>query len=183
MEWFHIKVLDRSTMPTITLIFNWHLLAPAVGRQLSTMPLFTAARTHFIRYGMGSARDDTVKPSRKHYKAPTIPARFEPKFWSDSDLRLARVKAIRHRYEMLKEHCNGDSSYQRDLLCQRVAFISVILETNEVSALSGGGLELGAYIQAANGLLGLLKALGLERHVKKVGDLRTYLEAQERKAG
>ena len=117
-----------------------------------------------------------TKPTRRENKRVSLPLKFSPRLWDECDRRIAVVKLIRRRYELLKEHCNGHSSYQKDLLCQRVAFVSVVLETNEVSAASGGPIEIGSYIQATNALLGLLKTLGLERHVKTVGGLSAYLE-------
>jgi hypothetical protein len=121
---------------------------------------------------------NTVKKSREDRESTTLPGRFQPRFWQDSDARIAVVKTIRRRYEVLKDHCGGNESHQRDLLCQRVAFISIILETQEVKAAEGGNIDLGSYVQATNGLTGLLKTLGLEKRVKNVTDLKTYLEAK-----
>ena len=136
------------------------------------------------RWNMGAtAREDTTKPTRRENKRVWLPTKFSPRLWDECDRRIAVVKMIRRRYELLKEHCNGDASYMRDLLCQRAAFISVVLETNEVQAAEGEPFESGAYIQATNALLGLLKTLGLDRHVKSMGDLKTYLEEKDRRAG
>lgn len=119
---------------------------------------------------------NTVKPSRKGNKLPSLSSRFSPRFWENSDARISVVKTIRRRYQLLKEHCGGEESYQRDLLCQRVAFISIILETQEVQAAEGGDIDLGSYIQATNGLTGLLKTLGLDKRIKSVRDLSSYLK-------
>ena len=124
-------------------------------------------------------REETTKPSKRGNKIAALPARFEPRFWEESDQRIARVKLTRRRYQLLKEHGNGEGSFQRDLLCQRAAFISIILETQEVNALEGGAFDVGSYVQGANALHGLLKTLGLERHMKRVGDLKTYLEERD----
>lgn len=113
----------------------------------------------------------------------TIPAQFKPRFWEDSDRRCAVVKTIQRRYQLLKSHAGGDESFQRDLLCQRVAFISIILETQEVKAAEGGDLELGVYTQATNALTGLLKTLGLEKRIKSVTDLRGYLDQKKGQPG
>ncbi len=111
-----------------------------------------------------------------------VPMQFRARFWDDSDQRISVVKNIRQRYQLLKEDCGGEESYQRDLLCQRVAFISIILETKEVQAAEGGDLDLGSYVQGVNGLMGLLKALGLEKRFKSVNDLKTYLKQKEEAA-
>jgi hypothetical protein len=86
------------------------------------------------------------------------------------------VRHIKRRYELLKDHCGGHESAQRDLLCQRLAFVSVILETKEVVAAEGGELDLGSYVQGVNGMVGLLRALGLERRMKNVTNLAAYLD-------
>ncbi|MEI9866673.1 MAG: hypothetical protein WDN00_19395 [Limisphaerales bacterium] len=111
----------------------------------------------------------------------TLPARFTPRFWEDSDNRISVVKLIRQRHELLKAHAGGHESAQRDLLCQRCAFVSVILETKEVEAAEGGAMDLGSYVQAVNCLTGLLRALGLEKRLKSVGgDLSAYLDEKEK---
>jgi hypothetical protein len=109
-----------------------------------------------------------------------IPSKFTPRFWRDSDQNAASSRMIERRYQLLKEHTGADS-YQRDLLCQRVAFISVILETIEVGAAEGEGLDLGVYVQACNSLTGLLKTLGLDKQVKNVTDLKDYLKERQSK--
>lgn len=109
----------------------------------------------------------------------TLPKRFEPRFWEDADQRHHKVRTIRKRYLLLKEHCGADSA-QKEMLCQRAAFISMVLETMEVLLAEGkDGFELGSYVQGTNALSGLLKSLGLERHVKQVGGLRAYLEERK----
>src|SRR5688572_3497154 len=72
----------------------------------------------------------------------TIPGRFEPRFWDESDGRCALVKEVRRRYEQLKED-TGTDTYQKDLLCQRAIFIAIQLETMEVQAMETGKLDVG----------------------------------------
>jgi len=108
-----------------------------------------------------------------------MPGRFSPRFWEDSDSRISVVKLIRRRAELLRAHAGGHESAQRDLLCQRCAFISLILETKEVEAAEGKGLDLGSYVQGINCLVGLLRALGLEKRVKSAGGLTEYLKDKE----
>lgn len=110
----------------------------------------------------------------------TIPARFEPRFWEDGDSRRSIVKLMRRRYKELKADAGGDRSAQRDLLVQRATFISIILETWEVRLAEGENIELGAYTQMTNALTGLLSKLGLERQVKDVTDLKTYLKRRQK---
>lgn len=116
------------------------------------------------------------RKSRSTRPPVKLPAQFQPKFWEESDRRCAAVRAIKARYLRLREDCGGDESYQRDLLVQRVVFLSIVLETQEVRAAEGGDIELGSYIQAVNGLTGLLKTLGLDKRVRNITDLKQYLE-------
>jgi len=50
---------------------------------------------------------------------------FQPRFWQDADSRIAVVRTIRKRVELLKSHASGDESAQRDILCQRAAFVAI----------------------------------------------------------
>ena len=122
---------------------------------------------------------DIKKKSTNSRKVVSVPGRFQPRFWTDADQRIATVRAIKKRYEILKEHTQADS-IQRDLLCQRAAFLACIVEKFEVECAEGEGLDLGVYTQAVNSLQGLLKTLGLTRQIKNVTDLKSYLEDKKR---
>jgi hypothetical protein len=106
----------------------------------------------------------------------TVPERFEPQFWQDADGRCASVKEIKRRHELLTRDTGADS-YQKDLIAQRAVFLSIQLETYERIAAEEGKFDAGVYTQAVNALVGLLKALGLERKVQAVG-LRAYVNGQ-----
>jgi hypothetical protein len=121
---------------------------------------------------MGSTTDTNSK--RKRITRPvspnagTIPARFTPRFWADTDRRVSVVREIELRITRLKADSNANS-YQKEILCERAVFIIAQLETMERDACEGvKALPTGKYVQAVNGLLGLLKSLGLERAVKPV---------------
>lgn len=109
-------------------------------------------------------------------KVAKVPKTFTPRFWDELDGRYGIAKEIRRRYEVLRADAGGDLSTQRDMLCQRAVFIGVCLETLETEAAETGEFDAGVYTQMSNALLGLLKALGLDRQVKKATDLRAYLE-------
>lgn len=104
-----------------------------------------------------------------------IPKDFTPRFWDGLDGRYAIAKEITRRYEVLREDAGAESE-QRDMLCQRAVFIGVCLETMECEAVASGKFDAGVYTQMSNALLGLLKALGLERRVRSGQTLQTYLE-------
>src|SRR5437667_311143 len=103
---------------------------------------------------------------------------FHPRFLEDAGSRIAVVRTIRKRVELMKSHAGGDESYQRELLCKRAVFIATLLETLEVRALEGEPLDWGSYVQACNGLCGLLGRLGLEKRIKSAGGLKDYLESK-----
>jgi hypothetical protein len=104
----------------------------------------------------------------------TLPKRFEPKFWNQVDRRSPAACEIRKRYESLRADA-GVESEQRDILCQRAVFLVCLLETSEITAIETGKLDVGQHVQAVNSLIGLLKALGLERAVKTATDLKSYI--------
>ena len=113
---------------------------------------------------------------RKDNRVKTaFPTEFEPRFWENGDRRIAVVRQILNRYENLKRDAGGENSTQRDLLIQRACFLSCILESQEIEAAEGGHFEIGSYTQGCNALLGLLRALGLEKQAKDVLDLDTYV--------
>ena len=80
---------------------------------------------------------------------------------------------------MLREAVGGHESPQRDLLAQRIAFLAILIETFEVNAAEGQPFNVGSYVQAVNGFTGLIKTVGLEKRIKNVKDLQTYLEERE----
>lgn len=113
-----------------------------------------------------------TKRRRQSHK-PELPTKFEPRFWADCDQRFAPVRAIKERYESLKTDTACDSK-QKDLMCQRAAFISIYLETMECDALEGKAFNAGTHFQATNTLTGLLKSLGIDKQAKSVTDIRAY---------
>lgn len=118
--------------------------------------------------------------TRKSDKAiATLPERFVPQFWDECDGRIAVVKEIRRRVELLKTDTASDS-YQKDILCERAVFICCQLETQERAAIEKGEFDAGRYTQMANALVGLLRSLGLERKAKRL-DVREYIKQKEGK--
>ena len=111
-------------------------------------------------------------------KEIAVPDTFVPRFWTGLDGRCGVAKEIRRRYEELRQDTGADS-HQRDTLCQRAVFMGVQLETMECEAAESGKFDPGVYTQMCNSLLGLLRALGLDRHVPAAGGLQAYLREQE----
>ncbi|MBS0266253.1 MAG: hypothetical protein JSS02_30265 [Planctomycetes bacterium] len=107
-----------------------------------------------------------------------LPAKFAPQFWTLTDQRSSVTKTIKRRVDELKRDCGADS-VQKDQLVQRAVFVGLQLETMEVLAAETGEFDSGRYTQMLNTLLGLLKALGLERKAKKAKSLKAYLTESE----
>jgi len=109
----------------------------------------------------------------------TLPDRFEPRFWEELGEYLPARRVLLERYERLCEDAGVDS-IQKELIAQRAVFLSVRLETMEVVALRTGKINGGQYTQAVNSLVGLLRSLGLERHIYEGGGVEAYLKQKER---
>jgi hypothetical protein len=122
--------------------------------------------------------DGVTKKSINKAAVATIPNRFRPRFWTDADQRIAIVRQIRERYELIKRDCGGDESIQRDAMCQRLAFLLCVLSTKEVECLEGEGIDLGSYIQAVNSAVGLTKLLGLSKRIRAVQTLEDYVASK-----
>lgn len=119
-----------------------------------------------------------IKPKRTHQPVE-LPATFVPQFWIEQDHRSFVVKEITVRIKTLTDDTGADST-QKQLLVQRAVFLALQLETMEVNAVRGTTpFDPGVYTQMVNALSGLLKALGLERAVRKVGTLRDYMAERE----
>src|SRR5580658_7890531 len=123
----------------------------------------------------------TLEPPRatRADNGGTLPMRFTPKFWTDADRRVALVREIESRVERMKADAGADS-FQKETLAERAVFLIAMLETAERDAIENvKPLDTGQYVQAVNSLIGVLKALGLERAAKKVGSLAEYVEAKK----
>ncbi len=116
-----------------------------------------------------------AKMRQNSTKEVVIRKTFVPRLWEEIDGRYAIAKEIRRRYQTLKQDTGSSKSQQRDMLCQRAVFMGVCLETMEVEAVRTGNYDAGVYTQMSNALLGLLKALGLDRPNRSAEDFQTYL--------
>jgi len=117
---------------------------------------------------------------RRRKKHKVLGVSFTPKFWQGLDSRTFISKEIRRRYDALVEDC-GAVSVQQRLLCERVVFISLQLQTMEINAAETGKLDAGVHTQMTNCLSGLLAKLGLKK-LKTTIELDDYL-AKKKKGG
>ena len=120
------------------------------------------------------------KDNKNEPKTTQLSNYFQPLFWNGLDGRTSTVKEILSRYEQLKKD-SGCDSMQKDLICQRVTFLSIRLESIEYEAIQNGNLDSSLYIGLTNALTGLLRLLKIEKQ-QQSQRLETYLKMQE-KAG
>lgn len=110
-------------------------------------------------------------------KTAEIPATFKPLFWKDSDGRTSTIKEIKRRVEKLQRDSGADS-VQKKILCQRIVFLEIQLETIERLFTDRGKIAPGLYVTLCNALTGQLRLLGIERQVK-TQRLNAYLKKQK----
>ena len=119
-------------------------------------------------------RSPATRDRDRREKTTDLPNRWTPKVLDQLDGRLATAKAARQRYEALKQDTGADS-IQKELLCQRAAFLSLQIETMEVAAANNEEFSPSVHCQLLNTFLGVMKALGLEPAKRDVEDLDSFL--------
>lgn len=110
-------------------------------------------------------------------KTDSVPVKFEPGFIAGLDNRTGIAQAMRERYHAFTSDLGGDDrlSYAQRSLCERALWLEHWLREQERTLASGGEFNIGAWVQAANSLQGILSKLGLERQSKEIPDLSEFL--------
>lgn len=109
-------------------------------------------------------------------RRPKVILSFKPHNIEDLDGRFDGGKSVKQRYRQFKRESNS-TSLAKDVLCRRAAFLSVLVESLEVEALTGKKFHSGNLIQAGKTLFAILKELGLENTAAvPVRPLQRYLE-------
>jgi hypothetical protein len=124
-----------------------------------------------------------MKKKKKTRKKPDkkLPVKFTPLFWNKADTRLSIVRQMRSRCDELIKQTGADS-YQKEIIAERATFLIVWLETQERQAIEMHCFDAGAYTQALNTLMGLLRSLGLKKAAKSVPNLRKYIKEGKKTA-
>jgi len=114
-------------------------------------------------------------------KKRELPGRYRPDWIEKMDGRTRLAQAVRQRLEALQADLGGlDAlSYQERSLCRRAVWLEALLEQREARLAHGEEIDEGAHVQASNALMGVWKALGLQRRARDVPDLKTYLKQRE----
>lgn len=121
-----------------------------------------------------------VKGMRSDKLATMPPADQRPDSdWSAiMDKRRAPFRALHTNLNALTSDLGGDPSYVERSLAHRAVCIEAWLAAREAEMAEGHAVEIGAYLQATNVLVGVYRTLGTKRRSKPVPDLNEYLRTK-----
>lgn len=99
-----------------------------------------------------------------------IPEAFTPDWLEKLDGRTRIAQMVQDRYRVLSADLGGSEqlSYQRRSLVKRAVWQEALIEQQEAAAARGEEIDQGRMTQAVNTLIGLYKALGLDRVARDV---------------
>lgn len=110
----------------------------------------------------------------------TIPDSYEANFVDRLDRRTRLARVVTERINAIETDLGGADglTHARKSLVRRATWLECVVETYEQNLAAGNMIDLGAYTQSINSLLGLYRLLGMERKAKPVKRLRDHLGAQ-----
>jgi hypothetical protein len=123
-----------------------------------------------------------VKNGTETGKSEQVPDRYMSGWLTALDGRLSLARELRARYSELTDDLGGADrlSYAQRSLCERALWLEYWLTQQERELASGKDFDAGKWTQACNALSGLFAKLGLQRKVRDVPDLATFLAKRER---
>lgn len=100
----------------------------------------------------------------------TIPPRYSGDWLEKLDGRTRLAQAINQRYHHLTTDLGGDDnlSFQQRSLCKRALWLEALIEQQESALSRGEDIDPGRLTNTTNTLIGLYKALGLQRQTREV---------------
>lgn len=106
----------------------------------------------------------------------TLPDNYSADWLQRLDKRTKIARAVLGRIADLESDAGGAPalSAARRSLIRHAAWLDAIIDSHELRLAAGEQLDVGAYTQALNSLLGLFRLIGLERKargVKRLGDV------------
>lgn len=104
----------------------------------------------------------------------TIPDTYSNDWLSKIDKRTKPARAVRDRIAVLET--DALAATKRSLNRHSV-WLDLIIESHELRLAGGEQIDVGAYVQALNSLLGLFRTLGLDRNAWPVRRLRDVMES------
>jgi hypothetical protein len=108
----------------------------------------------------------------------TLPDNYSSNWLARLDKRTKIARAVLERIGALESDAGGADalSHARRSLIRRAVWIEALCEGHELRLASGEAIDVGALTQLTNSLLGIYRALGLERRQKRLPSVRGYLE-------
>ena len=105
------------------------------------------------------------------------PKTFNTGWLSELDGRTAIAQEMRERFRAFTDDLGGADtlSYAKRSLVERALWLEFWLAQQEQALAGGAEFDVGKWVQAANGLQGILSKLGLDRQAKDVPSLNEYL--------
>ena len=110
-----------------------------------------------------------------------LPADYSADWLERFDKRTKVWRAANDREQALISDAGGDEtlSHARRSLIRRAVFLELLAETQEMRFTSGEPLDIGAYPQAFNSMLGAYRILGLERKAKPTESLHDLMHVPD----
>lgn len=116
-------------------------------------------------------------------KQKEVPQQFRRNWLDNLDGRLGLARDMRARFDEIAGDLGGAEglSYARRSLIERALWIEYWLAQQERELADGRaeGFDAGKYVQAVNGLQGVLAKIGLDRVARRVPSLTEYLQRRE----
>jgi hypothetical protein len=111
----------------------------------------------------------------------TLPDSYSSDWLTKLDKRTKVARAIRERIAELESDAGGADSLSaaRRSLIRHACWLDSLVESHEMRLAAGEEIDVGAFTQSLNSLLGLYKLLGLERKAKQTRSLRDVMRGTE----
>lgn len=115
---------------------------------------------------------------RKTKLLVSMPAKYEPDFEKRIDRRTVVGTALLSRLAAIMSDLGGTEtlSHAKASLCKRAVWLEAVVESHEQNLANSQEVDLGAYTQSINSLLGIYRALGIERRQKPLRSLRDVMQ-------
>lgn len=104
-----------------------------------------------------------------------MPTEYSPDWLEALDGRTRISRLVNERYQALLDDIGPDLSYQKQSLAKRAIWLEASIEKQEAAMARGEAVESGVLTQQINSLMGVLKALGLERGKRDVPSLHDFI--------
>jgi hypothetical protein len=110
----------------------------------------------------------------------SLPPNYSPDWLERFDKRTKIWRVATEREQALLSDAGGTEnlSHAKHSIIRRAVFLELLAETQEMKFTAGEPLDIGAYTQAFNSMLGAYRVLGVERRAQRVETLRDVMRAE-----